>query len=46
MKLRIRRGTMADANECGRIQYEAIKSIAEQHNFMPDFPPWRWREMS
>jgi predicted N-acetyltransferase YhbS len=29
---------VADAKECGRIQYAAFKSIAEQHNFPPDFP--------
>ena len=38
MNLRVRPGTMADAGECGRIQYAAFKSIAEQHNFTPDFP--------
>jgi len=38
MTLRLRPGTVADAKECGRIQYEAFKSIAEQHNFPPDFP--------
>ena len=38
MKLRIRPGTVTDAKEVGRIQYEAFKSIAEQHNFPPDFP--------
>ena len=38
MKLRLRPGTVADAKECGRILYEAFKSIAEQHNFPPDFP--------
>ena len=38
MKLRIRRGTMADADECGRIRYEAFTSIAERHNFTADFP--------
>jgi predicted N-acetyltransferase YhbS len=27
-----------DAKECGRIQYEAFKSIAAQHNFPADFP--------
>lgn len=37
MKLRLRPGTVADAKECGRIQYDAFKSIAEQHNFPPDF---------
>lgn len=38
MTLTLRPGTLADAQECGRIQYEAFKSIAEQHNFPPDFP--------
>ena len=38
MKLRLRPGTVADATACGRIQYEAFRSIAEQHNFPPDFP--------
>lgn len=34
----LRRGTPADAKDCGRIIYEAFKSIADQHNFAPDFP--------
>jgi hypothetical protein len=38
MTLRIHPGTVANARECGRIRYEAFKSIAEQHNFAPDFP--------
>lgn len=38
MKLQLRPGTVADAKECGRIQFEAFKSIAVQHNFPPDFP--------
>jgi len=38
MNVRLRPGTAADAKECGRIQYEAFKSIAEQHSFPPDFP--------
>ena len=38
MTLRLRPGTVADAEQCGRIQYEAFRSIAEQHNFTPDFP--------
>ena len=38
MTLTLRPGTSADAKECGRIEYEAFKSIAEQHNFAPDFP--------
>lgn len=38
MELRLRSGTPADARDCGRILYEAFKSIADQHNFPPDFP--------
>lgn len=38
MTVTLRPGTPEDANECGRIDYEAFKSIAEQHNFPPDFP--------
>jgi predicted N-acetyltransferase YhbS len=38
MKLRLRPGAVADAKEWGRIQYEAFKSIAAQHNFPSDFP--------
>ena len=36
--MKIRPGTSADAAECGRILYEAFKSIGDQHNFPPDFP--------
>ncbi|HEY4857614.1 MAG TPA: GNAT family N-acetyltransferase [Xanthobacteraceae bacterium] len=38
MELRLRRGTPADSAECGRICFEAFKSIADQHNFPQDFP--------
>src|ERR687894_2484733 len=38
MDIRIRPATPADAEECGRIIYEAFKGIAERHNFRPDFP--------
>src|SRR4030095_11384768 len=38
MDLKLRRGAPADAAECGRICYEAFKSIADRHNFPPDFP--------
>jgi len=38
MAVTLRRGTIEDAKECGRIDYEAFRSIAEQHNFPPDFP--------
>jgi predicted N-acetyltransferase YhbS len=38
MALNLRPGTPADAAECGRIMYQAFKTIAEQHNFPPDLP--------
>ena len=36
--LTLRRGVPADAKECGRIAFEAFKSIANKHNFPQDFP--------
>ena len=38
MQVTLRPGTGDDAMEIGRIAYEAFKSIADQHNFPPDFP--------
>ena len=38
MKTVFRSGAATDAKACGAICYEAFKSIAEQHNFPPDFP--------
>lgn len=38
MEPRIRPITPADVEACGRIVYEAFKSIADRHNFRPDFP--------
>src|ERR1700758_1619997 len=38
MTVKLRRGGPADAKECGRIVFEAFKSIAAQHNFPQDFP--------
>ena len=38
MPVRLRPGSVDDAKECGRILYEAFKSIANRHNFPPDFP--------
>ena len=38
MPVRLRPGTIDDTEECGRILYAAFKSIADQHNFPPDFP--------
>ena len=36
--LRLRAGTVEDAETLGLICYEAFKAIADQHNFPPDFP--------
>lgn len=38
MNVTLRHGRPEDAQACGRICYEAFKSIADQHNFPPDFP--------
>jgi predicted N-acetyltransferase YhbS len=38
MNLKLRRGTLEDARECGRIDFEAFKSISSEHNFPWDFP--------
>ncbi|HVB81118.1 MAG TPA: GNAT family N-acetyltransferase [Candidatus Binataceae bacterium] len=37
MDLRLREGRPEDARVCGTIAYEAFKSIADRHNFPPDF---------
>ena len=34
----LRQGKQEDAKRCGEICYDAFKTIAEQHNFPPDFP--------
>jgi GNAT superfamily N-acetyltransferase len=34
----VRSGRPEDARVCGRICYEAFKTIAEEHNFPPDLP--------
>lgn len=34
----IRRATAADAEVCGRICFEAFRTLANRHNFPPDFP--------
>jgi len=34
----IRRAMPADAEVCGRICFEAFRTLAEHHNFLPDFP--------
>src|ERR1700739_3479367 len=38
MELTLRRGTPADAEACGKICYDAFKTISEAHGFAPDFP--------
>jgi predicted N-acetyltransferase YhbS len=36
--LAIRRATPADAALCGKIAFEAFRTLASRHNFAPDFP--------
>jgi len=38
MSLTLRPGTPADAERCGTICYAAFKTIADRHQFPPDFP--------
>ena len=38
MQIRLRPGTSDDAEACGRIVYEAFKSICDQHNFPLEIP--------
>ena len=38
MELKLRSGTPADGEVCGRICYNAFKAISEAHGFAPDFP--------
>ena len=38
MEIKLRSGTPADAEICGRICYDAFKAISEAHGFAPDFP--------
>src|SRR5579862_1105225 len=38
MSITLRAAKPQDAEACGRICYEAFKSIATHHNFPPDFP--------
>ncbi|HEY2524012.1 MAG TPA: GNAT family N-acetyltransferase [Candidatus Binataceae bacterium] len=38
MDVKLREGRIDDAQACGKIAYEAFKTIAEEHNFPPDFP--------
>jgi predicted N-acetyltransferase YhbS len=38
MSTELRRGVPADADECGRICFEAFKALADRHSFPQDFP--------
>ena len=38
MDVRLREAGLDDAHACATIAYAAFKSIADQHNFPPDFP--------
>jgi GNAT superfamily N-acetyltransferase len=38
MNIRLRSGTPADAEICGRICYDAFRTISGAHGFVPDFP--------
>lgn len=38
MSVDIRTATPSDADACGRIIYDAFKSVADRHGFAPDFP--------
>jgi predicted N-acetyltransferase YhbS len=38
MAIELRRGAAADAGACGRICFEAFKSLADRHGFPRDFP--------
>ncbi len=38
MVANIRKATPRDAVSCGRIMYEAFKTVADRHGFAPDFP--------
>ena len=37
MSIILRSGTLEDAKQCGEICYRAFRTIAEEHNFPPDF---------
>jgi len=38
MNVRLRLARQEDAEVCGAICYEAFRSVAERHGFLPDFP--------
>jgi predicted N-acetyltransferase YhbS len=37
MSITLRSGTLEDTKQCGEICYRAFRTIAEEHNFPPDF---------
>ena len=44
LTLKLRGGSPDDAPACGKIVYEAFKTISEQHGFPPDFRLWKYRK--
>ena len=38
MNVNLRTAVLEDADRCGKICFDAFKTIADQHNFPPDFP--------
>ena len=38
MNVQVRLARPKDADDCGAICYEAFRSVAERHGFLPDFP--------
>jgi predicted N-acetyltransferase YhbS len=38
MEIKLRPGTPADAEACGRICYNAFAAVSQAHGFVPDFP--------
>jgi hypothetical protein len=38
MTITLRAAAPEDTSEGGRVLYQAFKSLADQHNFPPDFP--------
>jgi GNAT superfamily N-acetyltransferase len=38
MTVKLQEATLDDIPACGKVMYEAFRSIAQQHNFPPDFP--------
>src|SRR5262252_5946044 len=38
MDIKLRPGALADVESCGLVLYNAFRTIAEAHDFPPDFP--------